>query len=108
MRLAYLPALLVVATGCRQEHQPPVPLNSAPVVKINAPAEDMVFLGATVRLRDTGSGGEDLYKLVGEASGRFDTDAIEVTASSPMGEALMKARIGLPRGTKRFEILEII
>jgi len=39
---------------------------------------------------------------------------IEVTATSPMGEALMKARVGetvrvnAPRGIKRFQILEII
>ncbi len=76
--------------------------------------EDMVFVGATVKLRDTDDDDEDLYKLVGEASGNFDGDAIEVTASSPMGEALMKARVGevvkvdLPRGTKRFEVVEIV
>ena len=76
--------------------------------------EDMVFLGATVKLRDLADDDEDLYKLVGEATGSFDGDAIEVTASSPMGEALMKARVGetvkvdLPRGTKRFEIVAIV
>jgi transcription elongation GreA/GreB family factor len=56
----------------------------------------------------------DLYRLVGESSGRFDADEIEVTTASPMGEALMKARVGdvvrvdLPRGTKRFEVVEIL
>ncbi|WP_432798558.1 GreA/GreB family elongation factor [Poriferisphaera sp. WC338] len=76
--------------------------------------DDMVFLGAVVKLRDLDDDDEDLYKLVGEASGSFDADEIEVTASSPMGEALMKARVGetvkvdLPRGTKRFEILELM
>ena len=76
--------------------------------------EDMVFLGATVKLRDLKSGDEDHYRLVGEASGNFDFDVIEVTASSPMGEALMKARVGetvrvdLPKGARRFEILEIV
>ncbi|QNN22216.1 transcription elongation factor GreA [Planctomycetales bacterium ZRK34] len=76
--------------------------------------DDMVFLGATVKLRDTDNDDEDLYKLVGEATGNFSLDYIEVTASSPMGEALMKARVGetvkvdLPRGIKRFEILEIV
>ncbi len=75
--------------------------------------EDMVFLGATVKLRDE-DGDEDLYRLVGESSGNFDAEVIEVTAGSPMGEALMKARVGetvrvdLPRGSKRFEILEIV
>jgi len=76
--------------------------------------EDMVFLGATVKLRDLDDEDEDLYRLVGESSGNFDLDVIEVTTNSPMGEALMKARVGetvrvdLPRGTKRFEILEIV
>ena len=64
--------------------------------------------------RDTDDDSEDLYKLVGEASGNFDADEIEVTASSPLGAALMKARVGetvkadLPRGTKHFEVLEIV
>ncbi|WP_428387921.1 transcription elongation factor GreA [Mucisphaera sp.] len=76
--------------------------------------EDMVFLGATVRLKDLDDETDDLYKLVGESSGSFDGDAIEVTASSPMGDSLLRARVGetvrvdLPRGTKRFEILEIL
>lgn len=75
---------------------------------------DMVFVGAMVKLRDVDGGDEDLYKLVGQATGRFDLDYVEVTTTSPMGVALMKARIGevvrvdLPRGTKRFEILEIV
>ena len=76
--------------------------------------DDMVFLGSIVNLRDTDDDSEDLYKLVGEASGNFDADEIEVTASSPLGEALMKSRVGetvkadLPRGVKHFEVLEIL
>ena len=76
--------------------------------------DDMVFLGSVVKLKDTDDDTEDLYKLVGEASGNFDADEIEVTSSSPLGEALMKARVGetvkadLPRGTKHFEVLEIL
>jgi len=76
--------------------------------------DDIVFLGAVVRLKDLGDDTDDLYKIVGEASGKFDADEIEVTATSPMGEALMKSRVGdtvkvdLPRGTKRFEVLEIL
>ena len=76
--------------------------------------DDMVFIGTVVKLRDTDDDSEDLYKLVGEASGNFDADEIEVTAASPLGEVLMKARIGdtvkadLPRGTKRFEVLAIV
>ena len=76
--------------------------------------EDMVFLGAVVRLKDTDTGDVDLYKLVGEASGNFDAEEIEVTTGSPLGDALLKARVGetvkadLPRGAKRFEILELL
>ncbi|MFI4860401.1 MAG: transcription elongation factor GreA [Phycisphaerales bacterium JB063] len=76
--------------------------------------DDMVFLGSIVKLRDTDDNSEDLYKLVGEASGNFDADEIEVTTSSPLGAALMKARVGetvkadLPRGVKRFVVLELM
>jgi len=93
-------------------------LKSAKVVDDAAIPEDMVFLGATVKLVEVDEEGdevdEDLYKLVGESSGSFDMDVIEVTTNSPMGEALMKARVGetvrveLPRGTKRFKIAEIV
>lgn len=75
---------------------------------------DMVFLGATVRLRDIESEAEELYKLVGEATDNFDVEYIEVTTQSPMGMALMKARKGevirvdLRRGERRFEIIEIV
>jgi transcription elongation factor GreA len=75
---------------------------------------DMVFVGTLVRLRDIDRGDDDVYKLVGESSGRFDLDYIEVTTTSPMGVALMKARVGetvrvdLPRGAKRYEIVEIV
>ena len=78
--------------------------------------EDMVFLGASVKLRDTDDQSEEIYKLVGESSGplNLDADEIEVTVGSPMGEALLKARIGetikveLPKGTKRFEVVELV
>jgi len=89
-------------------------LRTAQVADNSGVPSDMVFLGATVKLKDTQTGKSDLYKLVGEASGKFDSDEIEVTVSSPMGEALLKARVGdvvkvdLPRGTKRFEIVQIL
>ena len=76
--------------------------------------ENMVFVGATVRLRDVESDAEELYRLVGEATGNFDVEYIEVTPNSPMGEALLKTHVGevirvsLRRGERRFEIVEII
>lgn len=82
------------------------------VVDEEAVPRDMVFIGATVRLRDVESGDEDLYRLVGAATGA-DAEYLEVTPNSPMGLALVKARVGetvkvdLPRGARRFEIVEI-
>lgn len=76
--------------------------------------DDMVFLGATVRLRDVDSETEEVYKLVGESTGNFEAEYVEVTTNSPMGMALMKARKGevirvdLRRGEKKFEIIEIV
>ncbi|MBX3373495.1 MAG: transcription elongation factor GreA [Phycisphaeraceae bacterium] len=77
--------------------------------------EGMVFLGATVRVRDVENGDEESYRLVGELSGPMGADEIiEVTPGSPLGAALMKARIGevvrvdLRRGARRFEIVEVV
>ncbi len=89
-------------------------LKNSQILDASQIPDDMVFVGATVKLRDVATDDEDLYRLVGQASGSFSLDYIEVTQTSPMGEALMRARVGetvrvsLPRGDKRFEILEIV
>ncbi len=89
-------------------------LSKAVVTSADDLPDGMVFLGSTVKLRDTDSESEELYKLVGEATGNYDVDYIEVTPNSPMGEALMKSRVGeiigvdLRRGKRHFEIVEII
>ena len=75
--------------------------------------EGVVFLGSIVRLKNLSNNKEDFYKLVGETTGRFDLDYLEVTPNSPLGEALFKSRIGetvgvlLPAGRTQFEILAI-
>ena len=85
------------------------------VVSNESVPEDMVFLGHTVTLLDLSDDTEQLVRLVGEAqppSG--NDDVMPVSVNSPMGEALMKARIGdtvkvkAPRGTMEFKILEIL
>jgi transcription elongation factor GreA len=74
---------------------------------------DVVFLGSLVKIKDTERGRVDTVKLVGEASDTMPEDYDEVTSNSPMGEALMKARVGdivrvnTPRGVKKFEIVSI-
>ena len=89
-------------------------LANAQVVSEDKKAADVVFIGSTVKIREVGTKDEELCRLVGESSGEDDGEVFEVTATSPMGEALMKARVGetirvkAPRGVKQFEILEIL
>lgn len=89
-------------------------LAHAQVIEKGSGATDVVFLGSMVKLRDKKTGDEDVYRLVGESSGEISDDYVEVTANSPMGEALMKSRVGevvnvkAPRGVKSFEIIELL
>jgi len=89
-------------------------LAGATVADTSSMPDDMVFIGARVRLRDVESDAEELCKLVGEASGDFNDDFIEVTTNSPMGMALMKSRVGevirvdSRRGERRYEIVAIV
>ena len=90
-------------------------LKNVSVVSNEHVPDDMVFLGHTVKLLDLDDDSEQLVKLVGEATPPdANSDILPVSANSPMGEALMKARVGetvkvkAPRGTMEFKILEII
>ena len=90
-------------------------LKSVAVVSTDNVPEDMVFLGHTVKLLDLDDDTEQLVRLVGEAApGAGDDDVMPVSVSSPMGEALLKARVGetvkvkAPRGTLEFKILAIV
>ena len=77
--------------------------------------EDMVYLGVTVRIRDTDDGEEMLVRIVGEAGAPDpNSDVQDVSVTSPMGDALMKARVGetvtvkAPRGSMQFEVMGIV
>jgi len=90
-------------------------LKTVSVVSTEDIPEDMVFLGQTVRLQDLDDDSEQLVKLVGEVTQPTPgSDVMPVSVNSPMGEALMKARVGdtvkvkAPRGTMEFKILEIV
>jgi transcription elongation factor GreA len=90
-------------------------LKSAAVVSNSDVPEDMVFIGHTVKLLDLDDDSEQLVRLVGEAvAPDANSDVLPVSATSPMGESLMKARVGdkikvkAPRGTMEFKILEIL
>jgi transcription elongation factor GreA len=90
-------------------------IKNVSVVSTDNVPEDVVFLGHTVKLLDLDDDTEQLVRLVGEAqppSG--NSDVLPVSVNSPMGEALMKARVGetvkvkAPRGTMEFKILAIV
>jgi len=81
--------------------------------KLSKAVEGVVFIGSTVKLKELDSGDIEMYKLVGESSGQHHGDVTEVTVASPMGEALLKARVGdvvrvtARRGVLKFEVLEV-
>jgi transcription elongation factor GreA len=84
------------------------------VVSTDNLPEDVVFLGHTVKLQDLSDDSEMFVRLVGEAVAPNPGAEIEdVSVSSPMGDALLKARVGdvvkvkAPRGTLEFKVLEI-
>ncbi|MDP9173332.1 MAG: GreA/GreB family elongation factor [Planctomycetota bacterium] len=90
-------------------------LKNVAVISNDAVPEDVVFIGHTVRIMDLDDDSEQLVLLVGEAQPpSADSDVLPVSANSPMGDALMKARVGdtvkvrAPRGTMQFKILEIM
>jgi transcription elongation factor GreA len=90
-------------------------LKQVQVVNTDDIPEDVVFLGQTVKLLDLDDDSEQLVRIVGEAGAPNPNDEVmSVSVNSPMGEALMKARVGetvkvkAPRGTMEFKILEIV
>ncbi len=89
-------------------------LANVSVIDESRKSTGVVFVGATVKLRESGKEDIEVFKMVGEFSGAISDDIVEVTPSSPMGEALMKAAVGevvsvrTPRGVKKFEIVEIL
>jgi transcription elongation factor GreA len=90
-------------------------LKNVSVVSNDAVPADMVFIGHTVKLQDLDDDSEMLVRIVGEAAPTAGGgDVTNVSANSPMGESLIKARVGdkvkvrAPRGTMEFKILEIV
>ncbi len=82
------------------------------VERNNQPADtDTVAYGARVRVRDLNLGEEECFELVGP--GDEDYEKNKILSTSPIGQGLMGKRRGavveiqVPRGTERFEILEI-
>jgi transcription elongation factor GreA len=90
-------------------------IKNVSVVSNDDVPQDVVFIGHTVKLLDLDDESEQLVLLVGQAQPPdADSDVLPVSANSPMGQALMKARVGetikvkAPRGTMEFKVLEIV
>jgi len=86
-------------------------LSNALIVDPSTIPKDEVAFGATVKVRDLEYGDEEEYTLVG--SGDEDYESGKILTTSPIGSALLGSKIGskveiqVPRGTLKYEVLEI-
>src|SRR3954467_6346739 len=73
--------------------------------------DDTVVFGTRVRIKDLDSGEEEVYELVGPGDEDYDNNKILTT--SPRGQGLLGKKRGdiavikVPRGSLRYQILEI-
>jgi len=80
-------------------------------VDVSQISRDEVAFGATVRVKDLDLDEEEVFHLV--SPGEEDYDSNKILVSSPFGQGLLGKRVGeiaevqVPKGTLRFEILEI-
>ncbi len=86
-------------------------LANAFVIDPSKQPKNEVAFGATIKVRDLDFGDEEEYTLVGAGDEDYDTGKILTT--SPIGAALMGAKLGkkieiqVPRGLLKYEILSI-
>ncbi len=87
-------------------------LKNAVVVEVDDAAEDVFAFGRSAEVLDEGSGKVNAWTLVG--STEADLAAGRLSAESPIGRALMDAKVGkpvkveTPRGTKTFVVQKLI
>ncbi len=86
-------------------------LARAYIVDLASLPKDTVVFGSCVKVKDLDQGDEETYQLVGP--GQVDYENNKILTSSPMGQGLLGKKCGevaeikVPRGTIRYEILEI-
>lgn len=84
---------------------------NARIIRKNDLPDGIVTLGKIVLIRDKANGQDEKYTILGD--GESDVDNGIISYQSPIAQALMKHKVGdvvevqLPRGTKKYEILEI-
>ena len=86
-------------------------LSQAQIIDESQMSTDEVLIGATAKVVDLETDGEEIYILVSEAEADFANGKISVT--SPVGKALLGHKIGdtieinVPAGTLKYKITEI-
>ncbi|MDD3089586.1 MAG: transcription elongation factor GreA [Candidatus Omnitrophica bacterium] len=84
--------------------------NATIIDNVSGPRSEVV-IGATVSIKDEGSGEEFDYMLVSEAESAFEAN--KISATSPVGRSLMGRKVGdtveiqVPRGTLTYRIKAI-
>ncbi len=87
-------------------------LHNAVVVEVDASAADSFAFGLTAEVEDEASGKTNVWTLVG--STEADLTEGRLSAESPIGKALMGAKVGAtvavetPRGTKAFKVVKLV
>lgn len=87
-------------------------LRNAKVIDNQHAPSDTVTVGATVRVKDMGSGEEISYTIVGSAEA--DPDQDKISNESPVGRALLGHRAGetidvqVPAGKMKYRVLKIL
>jgi len=86
-------------------------LARANIIDRSSLPSDTVVFGTRVKIKDLDSAEEEVYELVGPGDEDYDNNKILTT--SPRGQGLLGMKIGdvaeikVPRGTLRYQILEI-
>ncbi len=86
-------------------------LARANIVDRSSLPSDTVVFGTRVRIKDQDNGAEEVYELVGPGDEDYDNN--KILTSSPRGQALLGKKVGdsavikVPRGSLRYEVLEI-
>src|SRR4051794_30723282 len=86
-------------------------LHNAVVVEVDASAADSFAFGLTAEVLDEGSDRANVWTLVGSTEANLAEGRL--SAESPIGKALMNAKVGAsvkvetPRGTKAFKVLKL-
>ena len=84
---------------------------NARIIRKSDLPDGIVTLGKVVAIKDKANGQQEKYTILGD--GESDVDNGIISYQSPIAQALMKHRVGdvvevkLPRGSKKYEILEI-